>query len=99
MALDRLEPEGTEASSDALGIQRTRQLRELCEETLTITKEGRTGQKFGQAVTQHGSIAFQGISGAAQANVEQSFGNLITTNNSKAAQGQLSSEAFAKLFG
>jgi hypothetical protein len=50
-------------------------------------------------LTEDGSVAFQGISGTAQAGVEQSFGKLITKKNSRAAQGQISSDDFTKLFG
>lgn len=91
--------EASKAPEEAMEIQRTIKLRELCEGTLAGTKESRTGQRFDQATTEDGSVAFQGISGAAQPGVEQSFGKLLTQKNSKAAQGQVTSEDFGKLFG
>jgi hypothetical protein len=56
------------------------------------------GQKFGDMQTDGHSIAMQGIVGAAQQGVEQSFGSLTTTNNSRAFQGQMDGGSFGKLF-
>lgn len=74
-------------------------LQETCKQTLEATEAKRTGQKFGNLLTEDRSIAMQGIVGARQDGVEQTFGNLTATKESRAFQGQMSSEAFATMFG
>jgi hypothetical protein len=49
--------------------------------------------------TDNASIAMQRIAGLAQPGVDQSFGSLTTTNNSRAFQGQMEASSFDKLFG
>jgi hypothetical protein len=49
--------------------------------------------------TDNNSVGMQGIVGLAQPGVEQFFGGLTTTNNSRAFQGQMEASSFDKLFG
>lgn len=74
-------------------------LQETCKQTLEATEAKRTGQKFGHLLTEDRSIAMQGIVNTQQEGVEQTFGNLTATKESRAFQGQMSSEAFAAMFG
>jgi hypothetical protein len=74
-------------------------LQDLCKETLEAIEAKRTGQKFGDLLTDDRSIAMQGIVGNRQEGVEQTFGKLTATKESRAFQGQMSSEAFAAMFG
>lgn len=74
-------------------------LQETCRQTLLATEAKRTGQKFGNLLTEDRSIAMQGIVGVRQEGVEQTFGSLTATKESKAFQGQMSSDAFAAMFG
>jgi hypothetical protein len=73
-------------------------LREVCGETLSITRAKRTGQSFGD-MTVDKSMAYQGIVGTAQSGVEQSFGKLTATDGSTVAQGQMDATSFAMMFG
>jgi hypothetical protein len=45
------------------------------------------------------SMAMQGIVGDAHDGVQQSFGKMTTSRNSKAFQGQMDASSFAKMFG
>ena len=74
-------------------------LQETCKQTLEATEAKRTGQKFGNLLTEDRSVAMQGIVGTRQEEVEQTFGNLAATKESRAFQGQMNGEAFAAMFG
>lgn len=74
-------------------------LQETCKQTLEATEAKRTGQKFGDLLIDDRSMAMQGIVGTQQEGVEQTFGKLTATKESRAFQGQMSSEAFAAMFG
>ncbi|EEA28118.1 hypothetical protein TMatcc_003577 [Talaromyces marneffei ATCC 18224] len=74
-------------------------LQDLCKETLAATEAKRTGQRFGDMLIEDRSMAMQGIVGNRQEGVEQTFGKLTATKESRAFQGQMSSEAFAAMFG
>lgn len=77
----------------------TSTLQETCKQTLEVTEAKRTGQKFGDLLIDDRSMAMQGIVGTRQEGVEQTFGKLTATKESRAFQGQMSSEAFAAMFG
>ncbi|PCG93837.1 Hypothetical protein PENO1_081460 [Penicillium occitanis (nom. inval.)] len=74
-------------------------LQETCKQTLEAMEVKRTGQKFGDLLIDDRSMAMQGIVGTQQEGVEQTFGKLTATKESRAFQGQMSSEAFAAMFG
>lgn len=59
----------------------------------------RTGQKFGDMSTHDQSLAMQGIVGEAHVGLEQSFGKMATSKNSRAFQGQIDASSFAAMFG
>ncbi|KAH7303264.1 hypothetical protein B0I35DRAFT_472337 [Stachybotrys elegans] len=74
-------------------------LQEACMEALRATKAERTGQTFGDMQIDQSSGGMQGIVGEAQRGINQSFGNLLAQNNSKAFQGQMDAASFALMFG
>jgi hypothetical protein len=92
------EKHGTAAEEDS-SAQLTANLQEVCQRTQSATRAPRTGQKFGDMRTDNHSIAMQGMVGVVQRGVEQSFGSLTTTTNSRAFQGQMEASSFDKLFG
>ena len=92
-----------EAESDDCGSKQVIQvesgLQKVCDEALSATRARRTGQIFGDMQTDGRSTAIQGIVGQAQSGVDQKFGNMTTTNGSKAFQGQMDSTSFSVMFG
>ncbi|OBT56259.1 hypothetical protein VE04_05108 [Pseudogymnoascus sp. 24MN13] len=101
ISLDNLGDDATDSWSAAernLSIALTTKLRDVCRETLATTRAKHTGQSFGDMKVEK-SMAYQGIVGAAQSGVEQSFGTLTATDSSTAAQGQMDASSFAMMFG
>ncbi|KAK8070570.1 hypothetical protein PG997_010773 [Apiospora hydei] len=72
-------------------------LQDTCKAALKASQATRTGQTFGDMQVDK-SIAMQGIVGAAQKGVEQTFGNLVAQNESREFQGHMDSNAFAAMF-
>jgi hypothetical protein len=75
-----------------LDIALTAKPREVCGETLSITRAKRTGQSFGDMKVGK-SMAYQGIVGTAQS------GKLTATDGITTAQGQMDATSFAMMFG
>jgi len=91
---------GEDAASDhEASLQLTAMLRKVCQDALSATRAKRTGQKFGDMHTDDQSYAMQGIVGEAHNGVEQTFGTMTTSKSSRAFQGQISTDAFAAMFG
>lgn len=77
-------------------------LQDVCQKTLSAireVREQRTGQRFGDINTDENSTAMRGVVGEVQPGVDQSFGSMTATNNSRAFQGQMDASSFAKFFG
>lgn len=82
-----------------MGLELTTELRKVCQDTLSTTKAKRTGQNFSEMNTDDQSMAMQGIAGDAHGALEQSFGKMTTSKNSRAFQGQMDAASFAVMFG
>ncbi|KAH6893293.1 hypothetical protein B0T10DRAFT_269889 [Thelonectria olida] len=73
------------------------ELQDLCRRTTEATKASHTKQTFGK-MTLDKSWGMQGIVGPAQKGVEQTFGDMKGTENSRAFQGQIDTASFSLLF-
>jgi hypothetical protein len=89
--------DGTAADGNS-SAQLATSLQDVCQKTLLATHSRQTRRQFGDMRTDNHSIAMQGIVGLAHPGVDQSFGSLTTTNNSRAFQGQMEASSFDKLF-
>ncbi|KAK8023724.1 hypothetical protein PG993_011790 [Apiospora rasikravindrae] len=90
--MQQLEIEDEQSSRDRNGA-----LQDTCKAALKASQATRTGQTFGDMQADK-STAMQGIVGAAQKGLEQTFGKMVAQNESRAFQGQLDSNAFAAMF-
>ncbi|KAK8103018.1 hypothetical protein PG984_016164 [Apiospora sp. TS-2023a] len=79
------------------GFERNKVLLDTCEAVRKAAQVKRAGQAFGDMQLDK-STAMQGIVGTAQEGVEQTFGNLVAQNESRAFQGQMDSNAFSTMF-
>ncbi|KAL7619815.1 hypothetical protein AAE478_010360 [Parahypoxylon ruwenzoriense] len=86
------------ASDRDASLQMTAELRKICQEALSATKAKRFGQEFRGMSTDDQSQAMQGVVGKAQDGVEQSFGMMKTSTDSRAFQGQMDPASFAIMF-
>ncbi|KAF4978866.1 hypothetical protein FZEAL_4826 [Fusarium zealandicum] len=75
----------------------TPELEDICKRTYDAVNAKRTGQKLG-IMELDSSRGVQGLVGVAQQGLEQSFGDLRATNESRGFQGQMDINAFDKLF-
>jgi hypothetical protein len=77
----------------------TARLLKVCQEALLATRTKRVGQTFGDVSTDDQSLAMKGVAGEAHDGVEQYFGKMTTSKNSRAFQGQMDAASFAVMFG
>lgn len=75
----------------------TAELEEVCKRAYGAIKKSRTGQSFGKMDLDRSS-GMQGIVGVPQQKVEQTFGDVRASNQSRGIQGQIDSKSFAILF-
>ncbi|KAK7422974.1 hypothetical protein QQX98_001264 [Neonectria punicea] len=77
--------------------QLTTELEAVCKRTRDAVETRRTRQTFG-IMQLDKSVGMQGIVGIAQQSVDQKFGDLKASNESRGFQGQMGSDSFDKLF-
>lgn len=94
---DLLELPAPETAGGGPGVELTTELEAVCKRTRDVIEAKRTGQKFGKMQLDK-SRGMQGIVGAAQKGVDQEFGDMSASNDSRGFQGQIDSESFARMF-